>query len=853
MRYRIRNMSFGVLAALAMAIPSSSKAGSFQADFNTDPSAILNFGGSLWDGVTTSHTGTAKWIPSGGAGPFGTTTNGPVLGQTNDGFLQLTFGDPSCSGTLGSYEIGGVLFTNFDGNLIVQAFTFECDLRIGNGNPNPADGFSINYCANNDPVVLALQAGDTFADMNNQISSNGGQFSDNGNSGDTSLAEEGTSTGLAIGFDLWDSGDYTIPPNPPAIGLVAQGITHDGIGLDIRVDDVLIDTFSMPDGTTQGTRDQFGNSITGANSNGDPTGTDYLAIETGLHDGTGCNTNLYWVHFKAVLDTNGFVNVWWKNHQIITNLQANFLPTPGRLLMAARVGGNAANIDVDNIQITTIPAHKVLIGALKGTATGFTVETEDSGGVTAETNSFQLTLNGTGVSPTYVNKDTNGITTVAYKNSASPSPAGATNVVTISLKDNNGETIGPATLTYVVPGYLVLPASFAVTNVDTSQPGFLVKAYQVTNNLDNEINLAEAVLHGDYGPNVATLTAFTNGPNHDAYVETNVINYAIYGSDGVTLAAAGDYQQRNDANGNPLPIHQNAAGNPSSGNVPDVIFPGIPGAALPNGAQNQINFTEEVRTYLQFPKPGLYKLTVNSDDGCRLEIGDGNAARDQFSGLTVVQFDGGRGTSDSTQTLYVPQAGFYAVRILYFQGGGGAGLEFSAVNDDGPAGADGTTALVNDSFPGALSAYRACSQPAPVTASYVTPVPGITQSVRPENGVYVELTDGATATVNGGSISLTVNGAPVQATVAKNGSVTSVSYSPPGGAWPQNTASPAGDNWPPDPTVTCVLTFADNSTPPVTRTNAWSFNTMEYRSVPPSLALPASAVDTTKGGFLDKA
>ncbi|MBU6401516.1 MAG: hypothetical protein KGS61_14460, partial [Verrucomicrobia bacterium] len=486
-------LKLSAVAALALLGQNltSALAGTFQTDFNTDPSGILNFGGSLWDGVTTSHTGTAHWVPSGGAGAFGTTTNGPTLGHTNDGFLQLTFGDPLCAGTLGTYEIGGVLFTNFDGNLIVQAFTFECDLRIGNGNPNPADGFSLNYCANNDPIVLALQAGDTFAEMNNTGSANGGHFSDNGNGGDYSLAEEGTTTGLAIGFDMWDSGDYTIPPSSPAVGLVAPGFTHDGIGLDIRVDNVLIDTFSMPDGTTQATSDSHGNPVTAANTGGDPTGTDYLAIETGLHDGTGCDTNLYWVHFKAVLDTNGYINVWWKNHQIITNLQANFLPTPGRLLMAARVGGNSANIDIDNVQITTIPAAKVLIGGLKGTAVGFSVKAENTAISTADTNTIQLSLNGTTVTPTYLATDTNGITTIAYKNDASPFVAGTTNTVTVSLKDTSGTAIGPAALTYVVPGYVTIPASYAVTGVDTTKPGFVVHTYQVASALDNQINLAE--------------------------------------------------------------------------------------------------------------------------------------------------------------------------------------------------------------------------------------------------------------------------------------------------------------------------------------------------------------------------
>ena len=40
------------------------------------------------------------------------------------------------------------------------------------------------------------------------------------------------------------------------------GLTHDGIGMDIRVDDVLLTTISMPNGTTQGTDDEYGNALT---------------------------------------------------------------------------------------------------------------------------------------------------------------------------------------------------------------------------------------------------------------------------------------------------------------------------------------------------------------------------------------------------------------------------------------------------------------------------------------------------------------------------------------------------------------------------------------------------------------
>ena len=353
MKWTVRRaLGLGLLCA------ASAQGGSYTNSFNFSSSTnLLDFGGSLWDGVTTAQTGSAAWIPSGGAGPSGSTANGPVGGVAGDGYLQLTLANASCPTSLAfsSYLCGGVLFDDFDNGLAVGGFSVECDLRIGNGEAAPADGFSINFVRSNDPILTALAAGDSFPQMNERISANGGRFSDNGNGVDISLMEEGTTTGLSVGFDLWDSGNYIIPPVSPAVGVVGPGLTYDNVGLDIRLDNVLLTTVSMPNGTIGAPYDDQGNAVAETDPNGNNAATDWTAIETGPYDGTGCDSTLSWVHLKVDLSTNGVLNVWWKNHQIVTNLPTGFAPSPGRLLMAARVGGNTANIEVDNVQITTIP------------------------------------------------------------------------------------------------------------------------------------------------------------------------------------------------------------------------------------------------------------------------------------------------------------------------------------------------------------------------------------------------------------------------------------------------------------------------------------------------------------------
>jgi hypothetical protein len=743
---------------------------------------------------------------------MGSTTNGPVLGVKGDGYLQLTFADTTCSSNLSSYVIGGILFNDFDQGLVVAGFTFECDLRIGNGQADPADGFSINYARNDDPVIKALDAGDTFPQMNNAISPNGGQFSDNGNSGDVSLAEEGTTTGLGIGFDLWDSGDYTIPPNPPAVGTVANGLTHDNIGLDIRVDDTLVDTYLMPNGTT-------GAGGPGADAS---TATDPQAIETGPFDGTGCATNLSWVHFKAVMDTNGVLNVYWKNTHIITDLHTTFFPSPGRLLMASRVGGNTANIDVDNIQLTTIPATKALIGGTSGGPLGFTIQVGDSGQSVADTNTIQLALNGTDVTPTSITKS-GATTTIGYTFplGSQPLAAGSTNSVTLNIKDTQGNDIGPATRTFVVPSYLTLPVSQQVSNVDTSKPGFRFRLWELSADqynwlgydLENYISRAEEELAGLRGPNDADTNGVL-GPavfsDNGYYDESGVINYSELTASG-TPNNIGDFQ--------------------SSGGYPDVMLPGLnlnTQAADPTTqAVNADNTAAEILTYLYFPEPGLYSIVFNSDDGFRMTTSPN--PQEVLNSTIVCQADYGKGSSDVSGTIFVPAKGYYGFRTVWFNGGGGCNMEWSG-HELAPN--PGKLLLLNDPN-SPIKAYRDVTSPGPAAVSFIDPTRNTGGPWRPDVKIQAQVVDGASP-VSG--IQMTLNGQSVTPKTTKSGNVTTVTYQPP------TPLVSGSDNQ-------VVLSFTDGSQSYV-GTN--TFTAAGVAEIPPSLALSSSAVDTSKPGFLVK-
>lgn len=780
-------------------------------DFNTDPTPVLNFGGTLWDGSTHTTTGSANWQSSGGAGPIGNTTNGPVKGVNGDGFLQLTFATATCGASpvvLSSALSGCVLFDDFDQGLVVAGFTFEADLRIGDGQPNPADGFSINYARGSDPILTALAAGDHFTDMNGHISLNGGQFRDNGSATDLSLMEEGTTTGLALGFDMWDSNNYTVPPNPPAVGEVLQGITHDGIGLDVIVDNVVQTTLSMPNGTTQGTSDEHGNALTASDPNGNNAPTDPTSLETGPHTGTGCGTNLSWVHLKVTLDTNGVINVFWKNKQLLTNYQSSYFPSPGRLILASRVGGNTANIDIDNIQITTIPALEALVGPATGFADGFSVQVGDSGQSTLDTNKpIALTLNGKSVTPTSVSK-TGGTTTVIY-HAGFPNilASGSTNNWTLTASDTLGNPIASGARTFVAPTYATVPASDAVaaSSVDTTKPGFKLFTW-ISPGQPNHQYWANEQLLGYHGPNEADLTGFNDNGAMDW---TGVLNFYT----APTAGHAGDFGTNNG--------------------YPDVQFPGMGGtAAFPY--VNNPSATMDVLAFLKFNTPGLYEMGVNSDDGFGVYEGRPNP-KDRFATVLGI-FDNGRGPADTRFSFVITNAGIYPFRLLYENGAGGTGaLEWFLVNN-------GVRVLINDPDPtnttGVTAYYAGPTLPAYV--SHINPYDG-QGGVRPDS-VLAQITDGST-TVNQGSVKLTVSGpgltsSPAPA-ISKSGAVTTAKVS-------FSTFLESSSNY------TATLVWSDNATPPNNHSNTWSFSVMDWAggiTLDPSMSVPVASLDKTQLGL----
>lgn len=574
--------------ALSLALAAQSWASTNIFDFNDDPALSGSY----------TNYGSAVWYPYDGVG---------YATNTSDGFLEVT--------AAAQGQRSAIIFQDFDNGAVVQGFTFECDLRIGNGSGDPADGFSISYARAGDP---ALVAGDNYPAQN--PATDGGIFAASPGCEDN-LPEEGTRTGIAIGFDAWDSGT----------GTGCSAIGKDIIGVSIRIDNILVSQFATP--TKNGSC------------------SDATSLQTGPIDAGSQYGSLCWAHLKVDLAANGILNVYWKGQQILTNYAATgYFPSPGRLVFAGRTGDNHQNQQVDNIKIVTIPAALAQVGNATSFPDGFTIAINDSGASVVNPNSVTATLNGTAVTPLSVTK-VGAATTVVYHGFPTLLPSGSTNTLVLAVRDTNNNDVG-ATRTFVVAPYQTIPAADAVSGVDTTKPGFRLMPWQ-SGNQPNQLYWTEEQLIGLHGANEADLTLATDG----GYIAVaGVMNFNI------TPAASG---------GGDAGSFQTGAG------YPDSLFPGIPGANGLNGSS-----AIEALMFLKFTDAGLYTMVVNSDDGFR--VTEGKNPKDRFA-LRLGEYNGGKGASDVSFQVAVPSPGIYPVRLIWENGNGesgnGANLEWFTVKD----------------------------------------------------------------------------------------------------------------------------------------------------------------------------
>lgn len=307
--------------------------------------------------------------------------------------------------------------------------------------------------------------------------------------------------------------------------------------------------------------------------------------------------------------------------------------------------------------------------------------------------------------------------------------------------------------TFTTVSYALLTADLKVTP-DTSKPGFIWNVHQ--NNAFQANNNTRPVqqLEGRLGVNLADPAA-----------------------QGVAIAAG-----KPGANDR-LPIQfeidttisMSQAGGESNGEFPDDQMPGIPGTGE---TANTDGIAGELLTYIDLPA-GVHTFIVNSDDGFFTTAG---VVNDLFRAQMAGTFEGGRGAADTAYRVVVQDAGVYAFRTVWYEGGGGANIEWKTQK------ADGTRVLINDKANGGFAAYRATSTGAATAITSVSP--GVdAEIVAPNAAIEAVITEGST-TVDTASVKLTLDGASVSPTVTKSGKIVSVKFQP-ASEFPSNSSHTA--------------------------------------------------------------
>lgn len=193
-----------------------------------------------------------------------------------------------------------------------------------------------------------------------------------------------------------------------------------------------------------------------------------------------------------------------------------------------------------------------------------------------------------------------------------------------------------------------LPPDYAGTAGSGRDPGFNVRNSMAPGAtgivFTNTTARAEVQLAGQlkYPNGDPVLNEINQTPFPASFVETNTINYARDPS-----AAAGRFGD-------------------------DALFPGGSVETVPN------NIALEATAYLEL-KAGLNRFGVRSDDGFRLTAG--KTLEDQD--IVLGSYEGIRGDQVPTEFEFlVYKDGVYAMRLVYYDGGGGASLEWYAIYDD---------------------------------------------------------------------------------------------------------------------------------------------------------------------------
>ena len=332
------------------------------------------------------------------------------------------------------------------------------------------------------------------------------------------------------------------------------------------------------------------------------------------------------------------------------------------------------------VKFTTVDGREVTDGG-KFIAPSYTAVTATPALVTAvitspsffavdATKGATIKLDGTAVTATSVTPFTTDTTTgliVTYA-IATPLPPKSQHAFEVTFRtDGNQEVVDTANFT--AADYTTVSSDLATAVGTGANAGMLWTTHQLATGRDNSTTLAEDQLRGALGANIANLS----GANSQGFFEVPFINFEQDG------AGAGIFR----------------AGGEAELDVADDYIPGIPGT-LPDGNPTTDNIAGQAIAFLEFATPGIYTMVVRSDDGFQVAVGTGETPNYQILG----GFNGGRGDGPTEFYIAVTKAGVYRFNLIWYEGGGGASVEWYTINPNG------TKALVGGTQNGAIKAYR---------------------------------------------------------------------------------------------------------------------------------------------------
>ena len=341
-------------------------------------------------------------------------------------------------------------------------------------------------------------------------------------------------------------------------------------------------------------------------------------------------------------------------------------------------------------------------------------------------------------------------------------------------------------------GTTALPSGLAVAPGTSSNRGFVTRTVQAPPEtaVGNNFVRALSQLNGTLKDAAGTVIPNDAVPGPDAGGRTfaDVINFELegigfdmYDPDGFFIASFSPF-----------------------------LFPGIPGSG-----GSTAGFAVEVVGWVELPvgettfgvAVGTDRTDVNNDDSYVVTVG---ANPRDFFGLKVGEFERfappftSNTKNENQWTVVAPEAGLYPFRLVYWQTGLGANLQWYTVAPDG------ARLLLNDTAtdPRALRVFRDNSTPnanGPYVAE-ISPAPGSAGN-SPSAPVTALVVDGATTVATGG-VALSLNGtAVVPQILTKTGDRITVSYNP-------NATRDAANN-------VVRLDYTDSAA--VTRTANWNF------------------------------